>query len=60
MEGWARIEGTEVMTLQEAIDTKCKSGKIIDFTEKINQAQRVYTKEEREEIQEYMMICMRI
>jgi len=48
------------MTLQEAIDTKCKSGKIIDFTEKINQAQRVYTKEEREEIQEYMMICMRI
>lgn len=53
-EGGARIEGTEVMTLQETIDTKCKSKEIIDFTEKINQAQRVYTKEEREEIQEYL------
>ena len=53
-EGGARIEGTEVMTLQEAIDTKCKSKEIIEFTEKINQAQRVYTKEEREEIQEYL------
>lgn len=53
-EGGARIEGTEIMSLREAIDTKCKSGKIIDFTEKINQAQQVYTKEEREEIQEYL------
>lgn len=53
-EGGAKIEGTEVMTLQEAIDTKCKSGEIIDFAGKINQAQRVYTKEEREEIQEYL------
>lgn len=53
-EGGARIEGTEIMTLQEAIDMKCKSGKIIDFTEKINQAQRVYSRAEREEIQEYL------
>lgn len=53
-EGGAKIEGTKIMSLQEAIDTKCKSEEIIDFTEKINQAQRVYTKEEREEIQEYL------
>lgn len=53
-EGGAKIEGTKIMSLQEAIDTKCKSGEIIDFAGKINQAQRVYTKEEREEIQEYL------
>lgn len=53
-EGGAKIEGTEIMTLREAIDAVCMDLNVTDFIGKMNQISRTYTKDERNEICDYL------
>lgn len=53
-EGGARIEGTEILTLREAIDKYCGNSVHVDFGELIEKVPKAYTKEERLEIESYI------
>ncbi len=46
-EGGARIEGTQIMSLHEAIDVYCDGEENIDFVQLLNSAEPAYTDKER-------------
>jgi len=54
-EGGALIEGSEIITFREAIDRECRQKEPIDFIERIHRVKPVYTKQERREIEDYLI-----
>lgn len=54
-EGGAKIKGTEIMTLKEALTRECKAEKNIDFAEVIADIPTTFTKEEQINILEDLL-----
>lgn len=54
-EGGAWIEGTELMTLKDAIAETCAGREEIDFTDRIEHMESEFTEEERAKAREYLL-----
>lgn len=54
-EGGALIQGSEIKTFREAIDSLCKSEETIDFVSKINEVNPAYSDQEIREIEDYLL-----
>ncbi len=53
-EGGAKIRGTEIITLKEAIDRECSELEYINYAEMINSISKTYTEKELQEIVEQL------
>lgn len=53
-EGGAKIRGTEIITLQEAIERECKDVKVVDFKQIMEETVPIFTQEELEEIKQQL------
>lgn len=53
-EGGAYIEGSEVMTLKEALEETCEGLEAVDFSGKIKEMERAFDEEERKKAMAYL------